>query len=220
MNTLVCLSPNTNEPFTTSEVIAEFAQVEHHTITRIIRNYKADFELFGILGFEIQEIKTKRGTKYAKNYILNEQQATLLMTYLRNTEVVRNFKVELVRQFALMRQELERIKAIKQDRKQIRRNVTDAIAALPETPHKAMKYAQYTNLAYKAAVGMTARELRQDRGAPKTATASNYMTSAELEAVADAENKIGVLLDAGFAYAEIKDYLMRGTAQAPQKTTT
>lgn len=207
MNALVYLSPNTNEPFTTSEVIAEFAQVKHHSITRLIQQYEADFELFGILRFQI-EVLNGRGQP-RKNYILNEQQATLLMTYLRNTEIVRNFKVELVRQFYLMRQELERINAIKQDRRKIRRNVTDAIAALPETPHKEMKYAQYTNLAYKAAVGMTARELRQERGAPKTATASNYMTSAELEAVADAENKIGVLLDAGLAYAEIKEYLMR-----------
>lgn len=209
MNTLVYLAPNTNEPFTTSEVIAEFAQVKHIAVQQMIRKYECDFKLFGEVGFEIRAVESKRGTKYAKNYILNEQQATLLMTYLRNTEIVRNFKVELVRQFYLMRQELERINAIKQDRRKIRRNVTDAIAALPETPHKEMKYAQYTNLAYKAAVGMTARELRQDRGAPKTATASNYMTSAELEAVADAENKIGVLLDAGLAYAEIKEYLMR-----------
>ena len=36
-------------------------------------------------------------------YHLNEQQATLLMTYLKNTEQVRAFKKELVRQFYAMR---------------------------------------------------------------------------------------------------------------------
>lgn len=32
MNDLVYLAPNTKEPFTTSEVIAECAEVKHHAI--------------------------------------------------------------------------------------------------------------------------------------------------------------------------------------------
>ena len=32
------------EPYTTSEIIAECADVQHHTITRLIRENKADFE--------------------------------------------------------------------------------------------------------------------------------------------------------------------------------
>ena len=31
------------EPYTTSEIIAECAEVQHHTITRLIRENKADF---------------------------------------------------------------------------------------------------------------------------------------------------------------------------------
>jgi hypothetical protein len=37
---------------------------------------------------------------------LNEQQATLLMTYLRNSEKVRNFKKRLVKEFYRMREEI------------------------------------------------------------------------------------------------------------------
>ena len=32
------------EPYTTSEIIAECADVQHHTITRLIRENKDDFE--------------------------------------------------------------------------------------------------------------------------------------------------------------------------------
>ena len=32
------------EPYTTSEIIAECAEVQHHTITRLVRDNKADFE--------------------------------------------------------------------------------------------------------------------------------------------------------------------------------
>ncbi len=45
----------------------------------------------------------KRG-RPTKVYYLNEQQATLLMTFLDNSEIVVKFKVELVKQFYHMRQ--------------------------------------------------------------------------------------------------------------------
>ena len=79
------------EPYTTSEIIAECAEVQHHTITRLVRDNKADFEALGILGFKIHKLD-KRGQP-KKCYILNEQQATLLITYLKNTEPVRQFKI-------------------------------------------------------------------------------------------------------------------------------
>lgn len=45
------------EPYTTSCIIAECAEVQHHTITRLIQKHEADFKGFGILRFDIQEIK-------------------------------------------------------------------------------------------------------------------------------------------------------------------
>ena len=97
MNDLVFLAPNTEEPFTTSEVIAECAGVQHHTVTRLIQQHEADFKEFGLLRFQIDAVNTTgaRGTKYTKTYRLNEQQATLLLTFLRNTPTVIAFKKEL-----------------------------------------------------------------------------------------------------------------------------
>lgn len=48
------------EPYTTREIIAECAEVQHHTITRLVRDNKADFEALGILGFKIHKLD-KRG---------------------------------------------------------------------------------------------------------------------------------------------------------------
>ena len=89
MNVLVFLNPNTQEPFTTSDVIAEFAGIQHHTVTRLIQQHEADFKEFGILRFKIEEIKGRGQPE--KSYQLNEQQATLLITYLKNTPPVRQF---------------------------------------------------------------------------------------------------------------------------------
>lgn len=210
MNDLVFLEPNKlgSVPFTTSEVIAEFAAVQHHTITRLIQQHKADFEVFGILRFEIEEIRGRGQPQ--KKYRLNEEQATLLMTYLRNTPVVRAFKVELVRQFYAMRKELTERAVARAGRIPPRRTMTDAIRdCVPDSPHKNQRYKQYTDLAYKAALGKTAVQLRKERGAPSGANMTEYLTAKEIEATAQMEGRISVLIEMGMDYQTIKAIVLR-----------
>ena len=207
MQDLVFLTPNTREPFTTSDVIAEFAEVKHHAIQQMIQKHESDFKEFGKLAFEMRPLPESRTKQKAKIYYLNEEQATLLMTYLKNTAQVRAFKKELIRQFYAMRFELYKVQAAKMERRPVRVSMTDAIKALPDSPHKAMKYGQYTDLAYKLALGQTARQLRKDRGADKHAVASDYMTAEEISLVSEVENKIGVLIGIGMSYQEVKGCL-------------
>lgn len=214
MNDLVFLEPNKlgSVPFTTSDVIAEFAEVQHHTITRLIQQHQKDFECFGQVRFKIDAVKEPgaRGTKYTKCYQLNEEQATLLMTYLKNTPVVRAFKVELVRQFYAMRRELTERAVARAGRIPPRRNMTDAIRdCVPDSPHKNQRYKQYTDLAYKAALGKTAAQLRKERGAPKGANMTEYLAAKEIEAVAQMEGRISVLIEMGMDYPTIKAIILR-----------
>nr|DAJ18747.1 MAG TPA: hypothetical protein [Siphoviridae sp. ctoof1] len=212
MSNLVYLSPNTEEPFTTSEVIAECAGVKRDTVQKLVQRHEKDLHEFGKVGFEIRPLSGSKTGQTVKVYHLNEQQATLLLTFLRNTPVVIEFKKELVRQFFAMRKELMNIKAIKAERKPLRTSMTDAIKALPDSPHNQFKYSQYTDLAYMAALGKTARQLRKERGAEKSATASDYMSSDELAAVSKMENRISVLLEVGMDYQKVKNCLMQTKA--------
>ena len=210
MEDLVYLSPNTKDPFTTSEVIAECTGLKHHAVQQLIQQHRKDFREFGVIAFEMRKpLPGSAGGRPTKTYHLNEQQATLLMTYLRNTEVVREFKKELVRQFYAIREELQEVRLQKAMRKPIRLGMTDAIQALPDSPHKQFKYRQYTDLAYRAVLGKSAKELREERGASKTATASDYMSAAEIEAVSRMENRIAVLLEVGMDYGQVKACLGR-----------
>ena len=210
MSNLVYLTPNTKEPFTTSEVIAECAEVKHHAIQQLIQKHKSDFRSFGLIAFEMRKPPAgSKGGRPETIYHLNEQQATLLMTYLRNTPVVREFKKELVRQFYAMRKELLNVRVAKAERKPVRLGMTDAIKALPDSPHKKFKYNQYTDLAYRTALGKSARQLRDERGADSTAVASDYMSADEITAVSSVENHIAVLLDVGMEYQQVKDCLAR-----------
>lgn len=210
MNELVFLEPNSmkSEPFTTSEVIAEFAEVSYRSVQRLIEKYQKDFEEFGQMRFEITPVKYSRGSNDKKVYHLNEDQATLLITYLKNTEPVRKFKKELVRQFRLMRDELMKRRIYREELKPIRRTLTDAINARPD--HSKWDYKLYTDLAYKSVTGKNAAQLRKERGADKKAKAIEYMTSEEITEVTKRQNQFAVLVDLNLAYDTIKTLVKEG----------
>lgn len=78
--------------------------MKHESVQRRIRDYEKELLTLGQLGFEIRPVKYSRGTNEQKIYLLNEQQATFLITLLKNTGIVVTFKLELVKQFYQMRQ--------------------------------------------------------------------------------------------------------------------
>lgn len=195
------------EPFTTSEVIAEYAEVKHHAIQQIVAKYENDLKELGALAFEMRAVKQKRGVNEQKIYHLNEQQATLIITYLKNTAPVRAFKKELVRQFYLMRSELMKRQALRTELKPIRRELTDAIKDNADLSTNKWAYKQYTDLAYKCVVGKTAQQIKRERGIEAYAPAVAFMTAEELERIAKVSNQIAVLIDLGMEYKEIKERL-------------
>ena len=80
---------------------------------------------------------------------------------------------------------------------------------MPDSPHKARRYKQYTDLAYKAALGRNAVQLRKERNAPKGANMAEYLTAKEIEAVSKMEGRISVLLEMGMDYDTIKAIVLR-----------
>ena len=90
-----------NDVFTDSWVIANGTGNSHEAVTKIINKYSDDFKEFGKLSSDLKSNQIS-GRK-SKIYLLNEPQATLLITYLGNTEKVRRFKKNLVSEFYKMR---------------------------------------------------------------------------------------------------------------------
>jgi phage regulator Rha-like protein len=92
------------EPFTTSLVIAEGTANEHRAVLQLIRNNLDDFEEFGLVAFEMRPRPAgQHGGADVTYAVLNEPQSALLITYMRNNAVVRDFKKRLVREFYRMR---------------------------------------------------------------------------------------------------------------------
>ena len=92
------------EPVTTSLAIAEGTQVEHKAVIQLIRKYLQDLEEFGPLTFEMRVVDRKQGGgTQGEIAFLNEPQSTLLLTYMRNSDIVRAFKKALVHAFFALR---------------------------------------------------------------------------------------------------------------------
>lgn len=89
------------EPRTTTLSISEGTDNDHKSVIQLVRQYQNDFEEFGTLAFEMRK-SGGRPTEYAS---LNEPQATLLFTYMRNTDVVRDFKKRIVKAFMTCRKQ-------------------------------------------------------------------------------------------------------------------
>lgn len=190
------------EQYTTSEIIAECAEVQHHTITRLIRENKADFEELGILGFKIHKLDTRGQPK--KSYILNEQQATLLITYLKNTETVRQFKLNLVKAFFEMREELSEIRLQRALEKPKRKTLHDSIETWPNAPKHA--HSTMNNLLLKAVTDMNAKQLREERGGYN---GIDSLISEELEQYQAFEDMAIAMIELKMSYQEIKTMMFR-----------
>ena len=188
------------EPYTTSEIIAECADVQHHTITRLIRENKDDFEALGILGFKIHKLDGRGQPK--KAYILNEQQATLLITYLKNTEPVREFKKNLVKAFFEMRDELSKFREQRALEKPTHKTLNDVISKWDNAP--TMAFPTVNNLLLKLSSGKNKKKLIKDRGGK---TGLDCLTSVELAKYQVYERAVIPLIELNMEYGVIRDTL-------------
>ncbi len=89
---------------TTSLIIATNCDLQHKNVIALIRKFQSDFEELGRVAFETRPFMTAGGEQKQEIARLNESQATYLITLFRNTDIVRQFKLELVKEFWRMRE--------------------------------------------------------------------------------------------------------------------
>ena len=196
------------EPYTTSEIIAECAGVKHHAVQEHIRKNVERLERFGKVSFQMRPLPSGQ---QAKDYILNEQQATLLITFLKNTEQVANFKENLVKAFFEMRDELAKFKLQRALEKPKRKTLHDSIETwlvAPKHPHSTIN-----NLLLKGASGMNKKQLVAARGG---LTGIDSLTSTELVRYQALEDMAIAMIGLNMSYQDIKSMVFRQKENAPQ----
>ncbi|WP_052377806.1 MULTISPECIES: Rha family transcriptional regulator [Robinsoniella] len=145
--------------FTDSLVIADGTGNAHRSVLKLINKHSEYFTEFGELTYHLKWSDNSRNSQTSV-CSLNETQATFLMTLFGNSPIVVKFKMELVKQFYIMRQLLlQKQTPIWQDTrslsKQIRKKETDTIKSFIDyakasgSTHSERYYTILTRLADK-----------------------------------------------------------------------
>lgn len=193
------------EPYTLSSIIADCAGISHHAIQEHIRKHKARLEHFGKLAFKMRPLPSGQRTK---EYLLNEQQATLLITFLKNTDQVATFKENLVKAFFEMRDELSQINLQRTLEAPKRKTLNQAIKTWEHAPK--MAYPTVYNLLLKAVTGKNSKQLKATRGAQSGIDCLNSIELAQYTAL---EDMAIALINLDCDYQDVKTLALK---KAPQ----
>lgn len=90
-----------DEVYVDSRLIVERLGIEHESFLRTLDNYQTQIEqAFGVIRFEIGKPSGPQGGRPSRYALLNEDQATFVMTLSRNSPEVVQCKLDLVQSFS------------------------------------------------------------------------------------------------------------------------
>lgn len=201
MNDLVFMHGLNEEPYTTDKIISNHSNNSLHAVRQLIRANKARLEEFGILAFEMRKLNGRGRPE--KIYHLNEQQATLLITFLDNTPKVVSFKVALVHEFYRMRKELNQRQINRAIEKPQRKSLMDAVKEWQSGNE--WSYRNMTQLLLKRATGLTAQQIKKQR---HVKVALDGLTLKEQERYQQLENIAIGLVGLNKTWDEVKGVLL------------
>lgn len=193
------------EPYTLSSIVADCADIKHRHLKILINRHKERLERFGKVSFQISPSEAGQN---ARDYILNEQQATLLITFLKNTEQVATFKENLVKAFFAMREELTQIRLQRSLEAPKRKTLNEAIKTWEHAPK--MAYPTVYNLLLKAVTGKNSKQLKATRGGYSGIDCLNSIELAQYTAL---EDMAIALINLNFTYQDIKTMALKNTLQ-------
>ena len=200
-------------PVTDSKIVAEKTKKSHKNVINLINKYKKDIEYFGKVVFEIRPSQKGQSEKLA---LLNEEQATFIITLMRNNKEVVEFKKKLIKAFFIMKNELQARTERRHLLKSERINFTDSIKynVTGEGNFKNYAYGNYTRLIYKKVLKTTVKKFKEKHNLKKSDNIRDFLTIDQIEKVQEYESKIATYIEMrkGFEhdkliYQEVKKIL-------------
>ncbi len=180
------------QAFTTTEVIARMTGNGHRGVIQLLRLHIDDFDEFGRVQFEMRPFETPGGVQQHQIALLNESQATLLMTYMRNSDVVRAFKRALVHAFAELKAKL----------------APDTMALLNDP-------AQLRNLLGNYSERVLELEHTVEEQRPKVQALDRIATSTDTMSITEAAKVLQMHRSKLFEWMQARGWIYRRTYKAP-----
>lgn len=196
----------------TSLDVAETFVKLHKDVLESIRSIQAELSTaeFSAL-FYGAEYKASNG-KINPMYYMNRDGFTLLVMGYTGEKAMR-FKLAYINQFNQM-EELLKGKLIEREKGiAVRQSLTKAIQQSGENERThGHAYAIYTNVIYKSVFGKDAKHLREEFGLSHRDDLRNCFSAEELREVQKAEMLVSSLVEYGWGYDAIKEFILNKVA--------
>lgn len=205
---------NEEKLITTSLKVSEIFEKEHKNVLQAIDNLVAENSA---AKFFKQTTYKNRGKEYPM-YEMDRDGFSLLVMGFTGEKALK-WKIKYIEAFNAMEKELRRIYTerqqwqIERDKGVVIRHIlTDTIKLkVAESPNKRFAYPNYTKLIYKTLFGKSMSELKEQYGVKGKETIRDYLTSEELRQVESMEMLVSSLINCGWGYEQIKEFIQKET---------
>lgn len=189
--------------------IAETFDKEHRRVLQDIRELQCSDE-FRQHNFVQSEYVNSQNRKQPMFLVTRDGFTILAMGY--TGEKAMKFKEAYINQFNAM-EELLKGKLVEREKGiAVRQSLTKAIQQSNENERMhGHAYSTYTDIVYKSVFGKSARQIREEYGVSKKDNLRDLFSTEELEKVQSVEMIVSGLVNCGWGYNEIKDFILNGT---------
>ena len=203
---------NEEKLVTTSLKVAEVFEKDHKNVLQSIENLAAEKSA---AKFFRESTYSSRGKEYPMYEMDRDGFSLLVMGF--TGEKALQWKIKYIEAFNAMESELKRIYTerqqwqIERDKGVVIRHIlTDTIKMrISESVNKRFAYPNYTNMIYRTLFGKTAKQLEKEYGVNPKESLRDYLTGYELESVQNAEMLVSSLINCGWGYQQIKDFVQQ-----------
>ena len=191
---------------TSLDVASTFGK-EHYHVMEDIRNIMSNVSSPEFSGLFIQQEYIASNGKRNPMFVMNRDGFTLLvMGY--NGEKAMQFKLAYIKQFNAMESALQGKRIEREKGIAVRQALTKALKQSAENERMhGHAYSNYTNCIYKTLFGRNAAQLRSDFGIGKADNLRDCFSKEELRAVQSMECLVSGLVDCGWGYEQVKDFI-------------
>lgn len=196
----------------TSLDVAETFDKRHADVLRDIESLQCSKE-FRERNFALSKYSVENNKRsYPMYYITRDGFTILVMGY--TGEKAMQFKEAYIRQFNNMEKLLKEKFIERQKGITVRHIVTDMIKQSGENDRMhGHAYSTYTDVIYKSLFGKSAKQFREQFGLSKKDSLRDCFTQEELKAIQSKEMLVSSLIDCGWGYDQIKEFIQKETTK-------
>lgn len=192
--------------------VAETFEKEHKHVLEDVRRISDNLDTaeFSALFYET-EYKASNGKKNPM-YLMNRDGFTLLVMGYTGEKAMK-FKLAYIKQFNAMEKALQGKLIEREKGIAVRQSLTKALQQSTENERMhGHAYSTYTDCIYKMLFGKNAKQLREELGISKKENLRDYLPVEQLRAVQSMECLVSGLVDCGWGYDQIKEFIQKNNA--------